>query len=134
MRRKKQKWGGGRWHKYGAKPQYVLDDRGPFEAASLSDAQKEHLIEQGAIYFQSKKEAERWLQLRFLEKIGQIKNLKRQVQYKINVPQVYKADFTYDDSEHGFTVEDSEGYRTAEYKRKIKALQKEYSWIRFIET
>lgn len=85
----------------------------------------------------SKKEALRWLHLKWLESNGKIKDLKRQVKYiliptqkenvngKINTVEkavTYIADFVYIDTKTNKTVvEDSKGYRTREYiiKRKL---------------
>ena len=96
--------------------------------------------------FDSKKEYRRWQELRFMEKAGQIQNLQRQVKYVL-VPAQYEryerysnktgkrlqdglrcvekevsyiADFVYEQA--GKTVvEDTKGFRTADYiiKRKL---------------
>lgn len=92
--------------------------------------------------FQSKKEANRWLELKLLEKAGQIKDLKRQVKFVLIPAQReqgtigkrggikqgklierelgYIADFVY--TENGkMVVEDAKGMRTKDYiiKRKL---------------
>lgn len=96
------------------------------------------------ITFDSKKEANRWCELRLLERAGQIKNLERQKVFEliptqreilpekdkygnnklgkvIERPVKYKADFTY--TENGkLIVEDTKGYRTSEYVIKRKLL------------
>lgn len=123
-----------RHHKYGAKPQYVINDRGPIDAARLTAEQKKQLVKQGAIYFHSKKEAERWLQLRFLEKINEISNLRRQEPFELTIKVKYCADFVYDDPVHGPTVEDSKGMRTREFKQKKKAFLNQHPDYRFLET
>lgn len=94
------------------------------------------------IVFASGKEAKRWQELCFLEKVGHIKNLQRQVKFVLIPAQreadtigtrggihkgkllekecAYYADFVYE--ENGKTiVEDTKGVRTAEYiiKRKL---------------
>ena len=85
--------------------------------------------------FDSKKEYDRWGELRALELIGMISGLRRQVRYEV-IPEQrdaggrllepasrYVADFVY--TENGETVvEDTKGYRTAEYilKRKLMLL------------
>lgn len=84
------------------------------------------------IKFDSRKEAERYYQLKFLEKQGTIKDLQRQVKFVLIPTQrdndgkllererSYIADFVY--IMHGERiVEDTKGFRTAEYKLK-KAL------------
>jgi hypothetical protein len=84
------------------------------------------------ITFDSKKEANRYLELKMLEKAGAIQDLQRQVKYvlipsqRINGKVVerecsYKADFVY--KENGETiVEDTKGFRTPEYKIKRKMM------------
>lgn len=83
------------------------------------------------ITFDSKKEANRYAELRLLERSGAIHNLRRQVRYELIPAQKkdgktierachYIADFVYE--ENGKTVvEDVKGYRTKEYvlKRKL---------------
>ena len=96
------------------------------------------------IVFDSKKEARRFTELRFLEQCGKISNLKRQVKYILIPAQrepdtvgkrggvikgkllerecSYIADFVYTDNETGEeVVEDAKGMRTPEYviKRKL---------------
>ena len=86
------------------------------------------------ITFASKKEAERYIQLRFLEKQGTIKGLQRQVKFVLIPKQVdkrtkktierecaYYADFVY--YMHGEKiVEDVKGIRTDVYKLKRKLM------------
>lgn len=55
--------------------------------------------------FDSFKEYERWVVLKFLEKVGEIKGLQRQVEFEL-IPKgpgvrrtIYKADFVYDELE-----------------------------------
>lgn len=83
--------------------------------------------------FDSKKEANRYKELRLLEKAGEIKDLRMQVKFTLIPAQrdeatgkvverecSYKADFVYE--EDGKTVvEDVKGFRTKEYviKRKL---------------
>ncbi len=83
------------------------------------------------ITFDSRKEAQRYAELRLLERSGAIHNLRRQVRYELIPAQKkdgktierachYIADFVYE--ENGKTVvEDVKGYRTKEYvlKRKL---------------
>lgn len=88
--------------------------------------------------FDSKKEANRYKELRLLEKAGGIKDLRTQVKFKL-IPEQrdeatgkvierecsYKADFVYE--EDGKTVvEDVKGYRTKEYIIKRKLLLWQY--------
>ena len=88
------------------------------------------------IEFDSKREAARWQQLRLFERAGKICELERQVVFEL-APSVqyagkrvtpalrYVADFTYfeESTSRGgpnprYTVEDSKGMRTKEYKIK----------------
>lgn len=83
------------------------------------------------VTFDSKKEARRWSELSLLEKVGAIQNLQRQVRYELLPSQRidgkvveravhYVADFVYE--QDGVTVvEDTKGFRTADYiiKRKM---------------
>lgn len=83
------------------------------------------------IVFDSAREARRWRELRFLEDVGEITDLRRQVPFTLvpaqrvgkNVVEravTYKADFVY--NEAGETVvEDTKGVRTKDYiiKRKL---------------
>lgn len=77
------------------------------------------------IKFPSKGEAEKWAELRILEKGRAIKNLKRQVPYEIKVNGVlickYVADFVYEEAGKKI-VEDKKGYQTPEYKLKKKLM------------
>lgn len=81
--------------------------------------------------FDSIKEANRWVELKWLEKGGVIKDLKRQVKFEllptqrvdgkvVERPVTYIADFTY--MEDGKLVaEDTKGFKPKEYviKRKL---------------
>lgn len=83
------------------------------------------------ITFDSRKEAQRYAELKLLERSGAIHNLRRQVRYELIPAQKkdgktierachYIADFVYE--ENGKTVvEDVKGFRTKEYvlKRKL---------------
>ena len=84
------------------------------------------------ITFDSKKEANRYMELKVLEKAGVIQDLQRQVKYVLIPSQIingkvverecaYKADFVY--TENGMTiVEDTKGFRTTDYKIKRKLM------------
>lgn len=82
------------------------------------------------IQFASKKEAKRWMDLKFLLSKGLIRNLERQVTFKVEVAGKlicrYIADFVYEEAAHGEwsrVVEDAKGYPTPVYvlKRKLMA-------------
>lgn len=79
--------------------------------------------------FQSVKEADRWHELRLMERAGEITGLVRQVKIEI-IPKTklyravsYVADFVYFDKRAGKTVyEDTKGMQTEVYKLKKKLL------------
>jgi hypothetical protein len=81
--------------------------------------------------FDSKREAERWSQLQLLLKAGRIRNLERQVTYRLEIMGVlickYRADFTYEelqrDGSWSAVTEDVKGYATDAYKLKKKMMK-----------
>lgn len=108
--------------------------------------------------FDSKKEADRYIELSMLEKAGKIQNLQRQVRFVVIPTQyesyerygktgkrlkdgkkcvekacTYVADFVYEDTNGNRIVEDCKGYRTKEYKIKRKLMLKEHG-IKLKET
>ena len=99
--------------------------------------------EVNGIRFDSKREANRWAELRLLERAGKIEKLKRQVKYLL-IPSQYRdgkciereasyiADFVYIKDGH-LVVEDCKGFRTPEYKLKRKLMLERYD-IRLVET
>jgi hypothetical protein len=79
------------------------------------------------ISFASKLEANRYSQLRLLERAGVIRELRLQVPYKLVLPTKYVADFVYVDNTDGVEiVEDAKGFRTPEYRRKKKAMREQH--------
>lgn len=111
--------------KYGAKKQTITNSDG------------------SVITFDSKKEMQRFVELRYMEQAGLISDLQRQVKFVLIPAQrepdtvgkrggvkkgktiekevSYIADFTYTDEEGRFIVEDVKGVKTPEYviKRKM---------------
>lgn len=91
--------------------------------------------------FDSMKEAQRWTELKLLERAGEISFLERQPSYVLIPKQVrdgkvierqtvYKGDFSYTDNKTGETVvEDVKGVRTKEYVLKRKLMLWEYGII-----
>ena len=79
------------------------------------------------ITFDSKKEYNRYCELKLLEKAGLIEDIKRQVKFELIPKQEgeravnYVADFVYYDKNGEMVVEDTKGVRTKEYiiKRKL---------------
>lgn len=92
------------------------------------------------IKFDSKKEANRYLELKIIEKAGEISNLQLQKSFLLIDKQkderavTYKADFVYyNDKKQRWIAEDVKGYKTKEYiiKRKLfKSIYgKDYDFI-----
>lgn len=93
--------------------------------------------EADGILFDSKAEAQRWLELRILEHSGMITRLRRQVPFVLIKGTVwsdgkkhrdtkYIADFYYIDEDGRIVVEDVKGYRTAVYKLKREIMKDVY--------
>ena len=80
--------------------------------------------------FDSRWEAERWGQLKSMERAGVVDQLDRQIKYELNVNGQkicsYIADFTYllvdEDGSSRFIVEDAKGVLTPEFKLKKKLM------------
>lgn len=84
---------------------------------------KSRIVEVDGIKFHSKKEGRRYIELKQLEKLGEITELRRQVIYPIVWDGVlitrYIADFVYrKKGKEKDTVEDVKGFRTAKYRNK----------------
>jgi hypothetical protein len=84
-------------------------------------------ITSDGIKHDSIKEANRWCELKLLERAGKISGLQRQVKFELLPKQdgeravYYIADFVY--TENGRqVVEDVKGFRTKEYKLKKRML------------
>lgn len=77
------------------------------------------------IKFRSIREGNRWLELKLLEKAGEISDLKRQVIYRFVHNGIklgwYAADFVYNEKGKQI-VEDSKGCRTPAYKKNKKMM------------
>lgn len=94
------------------------------------------------ITFDSKREAQRYLELSSMQRAGKIKGLQTQVPFELIPPIrdnngkliqrscVYVADFVYstvnDDGTTMRVVEDAKGYRTEVYKIKAKLMLWQY--------
>ena len=92
-----------------------------------------HKITVAGETFDSKKEYNRWCELKLLERAGEIKQLDRQHRFQLIPTQrdlqgnvlekavTYVADFTYMDKAGNLVVEDTKGFKTPEYiiKRKM---------------
>lgn len=80
--------------------------------------------EADGITFHSKAERGRWMDLRLMEKAGEISELQRQVRYPLEVNGLhvcdYIADMVYE--KNGLVVEDVKGYKTEIYRLKKKLM------------
>ena len=96
------------------------------------------------ITFDSMKEANRYRELKLLEKVGEISNLVLQPVYVLLESFEYKGekiraikylgDFEYVDSKTGSKVlEDTKGFKTKDYLIKVKLLKSKYLDIDFRE-
>ncbi len=91
------------------------------------------------ITFDSKAEADRYLELHMLEHVGAIKDLALQVPFKViegkrwsngrkHKDTKYIADFVYTDAETGeVIVEDVKGFRTDAYRLKAELMKERYN-------
>lgn len=107
-----------------AAPLPLRDFRG--DAMSLSKYHARR-TEVDGIVFDSAGEARRWQDLCLLQKAGEIRDLERQVKFKLEVNGVkiatYIADFVYHDCVTGQAViEDFKGYRTRDFAIKKKLM------------
>ena len=89
------------------------------------------------ITFDSRKEAERYIELRLLQRVGKISKLKLQPEYELlpgftvdgirHRKTVYRADFEYVDENTGqMVVEDVKGMKTDVYRLKKKLFAWKY--------
>ena len=76
------------------------------------------------IKFHSQKECSRYKVLKTLANTGVLNKLQLQVKFELKVNneliEKYVADFTYYDKQGNYIVEDTKGFKTADYKRKKK--------------
>ena len=96
------------------------------------------------VEYDSKKESKRAIELEYLERIGKIKDLQKQVQFILQEeyinnegkkirPISYVADFVYEQDGKKI-VEDSKGFRTEVYLLKKKMFMFRYPEYKFIES
>jgi hypothetical protein len=83
----------------------------------------------GDIKFDSKREAQRWMELQLLQRGGEISNLRRQIRVELigqhrplytrtGRKMVITFDFAYED--HGVTIfEDAKGFPTRDYEVRV---------------
>lgn len=118
---------------------------------------KNKKIEIDGMIFDSIKEGNRYKELKLLERVGEIKDLKMQVPFELVPPLcepstigkrggikkgktiensvVYKADFVYyDNRKQQIIVEDSKGCKTKDYIIKRKLFKQKFKEYVFIES
>lgn len=83
------------------------------------------------ISFDSKREAQRYQELRLMERAGEIRGLRRQVPFPIEINGLlittYMADFVYRvPGAEVDTIEDAKGVRTKEYRLKKRMVRAVY--------
>lgn len=93
--------------------------------------------EADGIWFDSKREANRYKDLVLLQEAGEINSLHLQVAFPVTIgPHKicnYIADFYYQDASGKFVIEDSKGMRTPVYKLKKRLVEAIYG-IKILET
>ena len=82
------------------------------------------------IRFASKREAERYAELKLLEKIGKVGNLVLQPRFRMPPGFAYVADFQYTDANGQSIVEDVKGVETPVFKLKRKCMKYFYPNVR----
>lgn len=99
-------------------------------------------VKDGNLTFDSKREYNRYLELKLLERAGEIQDLTLQPEFELQPAFdkdgkhyrkiTYRADFRYYD--HGtIVVEDVKGYKTDVYKLKKKLFEYKYPQYQIIE-
>lgn len=135
---------------------YVSAELMFIEAATAARVDKKKRDELGWIFFRSKREAKMWIRLKQDESAGRIRNLRRQVKWKLHAPAApdpgsliqppapiqitsYTADYVYDelvgDAQTGVWAErvaDAKGWPNDTYPLKAKWMLAEYG-IRIVE-
>lgn len=97
------------------------------DVASRPNKFRNQPSEVDGIRFASKKEARRYGELRLLEKVGHIRDLRLQPRFPLKVNDklicTYVADFEYRLKTGELIVEDAKGHRTREYITKAKLFE-----------
>lgn len=82
------------------------------------------------VVFDSKLEAARYIELRLLDKAGDISQLRIHTRWPLMVSGkkvcAYESDFDYRDTNGKFVVEDVKGFLTAVYRLKKKMFEAQY--------
>jgi hypothetical protein len=106
-------------------------------STSMGSKYKNIITEVDGISFHSRKEANRYLELKMLLRSGYISELKLQPSFELRVNGVkvctYVADFRYLDQQGREVVEDTKGMKTPIYRIKNKLMIACYG-LRILET
>lgn len=94
------------------------------------------ITEVDGIKFRSKKEANRYGELKWLERGGEIKDFRIQPRFELTINETkvgtYTADFGYREASNKFyIVEDVKGYFTSEQKFRVRVFRALYPEIDF---
>ena len=113
----------------------ILNDK--FITKAKKSKYRAEKVEIDGIKFDSRRESERYIVLKHLERIGAINELRLQVPFELQPKFViagetiraikYIADFVYKDKDGNIVVEDSKGYRTKEYLLKKKMFEYKFN-------
>lgn len=131
-------------NKYNNKQCWVLK-RTLFEVPpdkTTANLLKEEMVKNGALYFDSKKEGNRYIELKYLLDGKEISALEVQPVFPLLVNgqklgkrgRFYRADFKYKDKDGNEIVEDVKGKKTREYTLKRDLFLALYPNLKFIET
>lgn len=98
----------------------VLRKRHKYGVAPKADRTLDNIV------FDSKREMQRYAELKMLQKAHVISELFLQPKFPIVIEATYVADFQYLDGAGKLVVEDVKGFKTREYLRKKKQVEKQY--------
>lgn len=120
--------------KFGNKYCWVLNN----QIVPYQKQLKEEIQNAGGIFFHSKKEAKRFIALKFLLNAKEIQELVLQPKYPLygkggSKICSYVADFQYKVG-NDTVVEDTKGFKTADYKLKAKLFKDNYPGLIFKES
>lgn len=111
-------------------PEYIAKQIPPNFGGVKKSKYGSKRVEFNGIKFHSQKECSRYKVLKMLEDTGVINQLQLQVKFELKVNdeliEKYVADFTYYDKQGNYIVEDTKGFKTADYKRKKKWMKNIY--------
>jgi dsDNA-binding SOS-regulon protein len=99
----------------------------PFYVKKTKNKYGSKITEVDKIKFHSKKEAQRYQELKMLQKAGEILYFLRQPMFDLGGGTTYRADFlVVEKNNHVMQIEDVKGYITKEFKRIKKIVESIY--------